>query len=96
MDAGPCLCLFNLRGSAAWLGLYYATYWYLGLLADSLIIGQPARLRSLNFFILLAGNTSSVRSAVPGPVVFYPLLGCSLILEERPAKARISLRIRAV
>ena len=29
MDAGPCLCLFSLRGSAAWLGLYYATYRYL-------------------------------------------------------------------
>ena len=47
-------------------------------------------------FILLAGNTSSWRSAVPGPVVFYPLRGCSLILHARPAKAWISLRIRAV
>ena len=47
VDAGPCLCLFSLRGSAAWLGLYYVTYWYLGILANSLITGQPARLRSL-------------------------------------------------
>ena len=46
VDAGPCLCFFSLRGSAAWLGLYYVTYWYLGVLANSLIIGQPARLRS--------------------------------------------------
>ena len=47
VDAGPCLCLFSLRGSAAWVGLYYVTYWYLGILANSLITGQPARLRSL-------------------------------------------------
>ena len=46
-NAGPCLCLFSLRGSAAWLSLYYVTYWYLGVLANSLITGQPARLRSL-------------------------------------------------
>ena len=47
VDAGPCLCLFSLHGSAAWLGLYYVTFWYLGILANSLITGQPARLRSL-------------------------------------------------
>ena len=40
---------FQSAGSAAWLGLHYATYWYLGLLADSLIIGQPAQMRSLSF-----------------------------------------------
>ena len=49
VDAGPCLCLFSLRGSSAWLGLYYATYWYLGHLVHSLIIGPPARMHSLNF-----------------------------------------------
>ena len=47
MDAGRCLCLFSLRGSAAWLGLYYVTYWFLGILANSLITGQPAQLHSL-------------------------------------------------
>ena len=34
VDAGPCLCLFSLHSSAAWLGLYYATYRYLGLFPD--------------------------------------------------------------
>ena len=88
VDADPCLCLFSLCGSAAWLGLYYATYRYLGLLADSWIFAR------MN--ILLVGFTSSWRLAVPGPVVFYPLRGCSLILHARPAKAWISLRFRAV
>ena len=82
MDAGPCLCLFSLRGSAAWLGLYYATYLYLGHLNEwsACVVAQPES------FILLAGITSSCRSAVPGPVVFYLLCGCLLILYARPAR----------
>ena len=85
--------LFQSARYAAWLGLYNATYWYLGLLADSLINGQLAQ---PEFFILLARFTSSWRPAVSGPMVFYPSCGCSLILHTRPAKAMISLCVRAV
>ena len=49
-----------------------------------------------DFFLFCWPVSSSWSFAVPGPVVFYPLGGCSLILHAPPAKARISLRIRTI
>ena len=69
----------------------FVRYWCLGLLADSLIIGQPARLRSLNLLFCWP-----VLLPPGGLLCLDPLRGCLLILHARPAKARISLRIRAV
>ena len=61
-----------------------------------LSVSMPFQSAQPEFFILLASSTSSWRSAVPGPVVFYLLCSCSLILHAHTAKARISLRIHMV
>ena len=73
---------FSLRGSTDWLGLYYATYWSPCRQLNNWSACVVARPES---FIVLAGITSSWSAAVLGPVVFYPLRGCSLLLHARPA-----------